>query len=401
MKGGCTCKPTEQAQCRIARTRRRRSVTEVNSGSSPGAFEYSSTNAQVTSLGKSPLFPPTRIGNVLITSVTFVTSLGARPASIAKADAVVSFDVRYGYPDPCNSDRPNPCVPSTITCLPPSNAVCSRDATISTVAASPIRRLCSIKRTLSPRRSRRAAADPVPEPVLPIALARDDSFLRSSGSTNTARGSTINRLRSTRSHSISSNRRSSSTTHPAAIAKCDVRLRRGRRQLPEHNLLVVDPNGVARIWTAAPHDPRFRHFGCRQCSYFAFSLRAILTSDYNRCWHYLSYRIGLSVHFLISEQRSIRFSTLKPEPSTPTNATIVSRTDYLLFRPSMPAICLRGCIPHELRVLQQLSLRPSQWARSDPLSSVALAASYEWLQRRVANSLGTVLIMAKRRSDVI
>src|SRR5690242_11131320 len=71
-------------------------VTDVISTSDRLRPDRFATSSQVISPCIGPLFPPTRIGYVLITIMISSTDRGEIPASEMKAAAVVSLDVQNG-----------------------------------------------------------------------------------------------------------------------------------------------------------------------------------------------------------------------------------------------------------------------------------------------------------------
>ncbi len=72
-------------------------VTEVYSLLISFAPEISCTSSHEISFLIGPEWPPTLIGNVLMTRTTSSMCLGPMPTSDANPDAVVSLDVRNGY----------------------------------------------------------------------------------------------------------------------------------------------------------------------------------------------------------------------------------------------------------------------------------------------------------------
>src|SRR6266702_6329140 len=111
-------------------TRRSLRVTEVNSGTTSGAYERSQIFSHEISFSNGPLGPPTLIGNVRTTTTTFSINLGASPTSDANPDAVVSREVTKGYLSPCRRDNAKPWLPSTITSVPVSSCSCKRGAIV-------------------------------------------------------------------------------------------------------------------------------------------------------------------------------------------------------------------------------------------------------------------------------
>src|SRR5712692_6501838 len=88
-------------------TLRTRFVADVCSISVGGLPDSSAMTDHSVSLGRLPLLPETRIGNVRTTRTISSTSIGLRPASEINEAAVVSRLVQCGYEPECDSDNPN------------------------------------------------------------------------------------------------------------------------------------------------------------------------------------------------------------------------------------------------------------------------------------------------------
>jgi hypothetical protein len=58
-----------------------------------------------------------------------------------------------------------------------------------------------------------------------------------------------------------------------------------RRNLAQNNVLAIDADGVPRIWSATPNEPRKAQAAGQQRDDFAFSFGSILAPNYDGCWH--------------------------------------------------------------------------------------------------------------------